>query len=1188
MHEMSPLTRSSLVLAVGAVACLAWIAPAAAQESRGAITGRVTDASGAVVPGVAVSATHAATNLSVNTHTDLTGNFNLLYLPAGRYTVTAELSGFKKVVRGGIDVRVGDRLTLNLTIEPGAVAETVEVTASTPLLEASTGSSGQVVDAKRIALLPLSDGNPFVLSRMAPGAAYVGDLKFSRPFDNAGTSSITVDGASGGNEFTLDGSPNMAHGRRVAYVPPSDAVEEFKVETATYDAQQGHTAGGTVNVVMKSGTNKLRGTLYEFYRDESMNANDFFLNRSGKPRGLMSYHRFGGSLGGPVVLPRYNGKDRTFFFIAYEGLYDQFPEPRQDTVPTEAMRRGDFSALLSQGIIIYNPFSAVRRADGRIERQPFPGNIVPGNLMNPVARAYLNLFPLPNQPGDAQGRNNFISDNPRSDDFNSISTRIDHRLSDRHRFFVRYSWNDRRESRNIWTGEVGGVMPSGNYLYRVNHAFTYDHVYSHSSSSLVNLRVGFSRFEEPNVRPHQGIFDPKSLGFSARTASFFGDASYVPRFEVGGLTQLGDSIGNAQYTNVYSVQPTLTKIMGNHSVRLGYDFRMYRFNRLDPGHAAGFYEFGTDFTRGPLDTASGAPVGQQFAAFLLGLPTGQSRIERNASLANQSLYHGVFVQDDWKVTPKLTLNIGLRYDYEGAATERFDRMVAGFDTGAQSPISARAEAAYAARPMAELPASAFQVRGGLKYPSEGDRALWRADGNNIQPRFGFAFQASDKTVIRGGWAIYTVPNLLDSFNQSGFSQSTPIVTSLDTGLTFRANLTDPFPDGVLDPAGASQGAGTFMGQNLGDTDRHVFLDGTRKNEQSMRWSIGFQRELPGQWVFEAAYVGNRGSDLVLQSADGRNLRNYVDINGVPAPYLSRSPVRDQNQINFLNANVPNPFQGLIPGTGLNGATTTRLQLLRPFPQFLAVRTERRGGTSRYHAAQFRLEKRFTGHFTVLGGYTWSRFREKTILLNPTDAEPSETPAEADVPHRFVGSAIWELPFGKDRRFNLGRLGNALLGGWSVQGIYNWQSGRPIRWGNLYFNGDPTKLKANYDDPDHIFDTSGFYFGDAAVQTGGSVDPAKQRGDQRIRLANNIRTFPFRLANLRWQNVSFFEFSMIKTVRFTEDVRMQLRFEAFNALNHPIFDVDQAETVDPTNATFGKVTQQFNIPRNVQLGVRLFF
>src|SRR5712691_400716 len=645
-----------------------------AQESRGAVAGLVKDSSGAAVAGASVVATHLATNVATHTVTNPGGQYTLLYLTPGRYAVSPEVPGFKKAVRE-VDVRVADRLTVDLTLEPGGQQETVEVRAGTPLLEVSTGSAGQVIDAQRINLLPLSDGNPFVLSRLAAGTAYTGDLKFSRPFDNAGTSSIVVDGApgtNGGNEFTLDGSPNMAHGRRVAYVPPSDAVEEFKVETATYDAQQGHTAGATVNVVLKSGTNDWHGTAYEFYRSDSISANDFFLNRAGRPR----------------APPGYSGRDRTFFMVTYEGLKDEFPEPGTFTVPTEAERRGDFSALLRQGIVIYDPSTAVRLPDGRIQRQPFPGNIIPSNRLSPVALFYLNLYPAPNQSGDAQGRDNYIGPNGRGDSFNSMTARIDHKLSDSHRFFVRYTWNNRRENRGNWTGEVNGVRPIGNYLFRVNNAFTYDHVYTHSASTLVNLRVGFARFNEPNVRQHQGNFDPKSLGFSSRTAAFFGDASYVPRFEfpTDTYSNIGQDVGDKRATNVYSVQPTLTRLMGNHSLRVGYDFRMLRDNSYPANHPAGRYDFNTDFTRGPLDNSPGQ-FGQQLAAMMLGQPTG-GFIDRTASRANQSLYHAGFVQDDWRVSRRLTLNLGLRYEYEGPITERYDRNIRGFDATLASPIEA--------------------------------------------------------------------------------------------------------------------------------------------------------------------------------------------------------------------------------------------------------------------------------------------------------------------------------------------------------------------------------------------------------------------------------------------------------------------------------------------------------------------
>jgi hypothetical protein len=1188
--------------AIALATCLTLFAAGStsAQESRGSITGQLLDSSGGAVPGATVVALHADTNLPVQAVSDGAGTYRLLYLPAGRYTVSAELQGFKKVVRSGVEVRVGDKLTLDLTLEPGSLTESVEVTSSTPLLDSSSGSNGQVIDSRRINLLPLSDGNPFALARLAPGAAYTGDLKFSRPFDNGGTSGISANGGTTMNEFTLDGSPNLAHGRRVAYVPPSDAVAEFKVETATFDAQQGHTGGANVNVVMKSGTNKLHGTAYGFYRSDKISANDFFLNKGSRPRAKLSYNRYGGSLGGPVALPGYNGSDRTFFFAAYEGLQDEFAEPLTFTVPTEAQRRGDFSALLGQNILIYDPLSAFRNAEGRIQRTAFPGNIIPASRLNPVALNYLKLYPAPNQEGDAQGRNNFLSPNPRTDDFNSASLRIDHRVSSKNRFFARYSWNDRVEKRGNWTGEVDGIRPTGNQLFRTNHNFTFDHVYNHSAETLFNVRVGFSRFEEPNIRQHENVFDPKSLGFSGNTAALFGDAQYVPRFDfpdlsysaLGGYTipdnlpSLQPGLGDQRFTNVWSVQPTLTRLMGDHSVRIGYDFRLHRDNRLNPGNAAGLYTFTNEFTK--ADSAASATVGagQQLAALLLGMPSSGS-IDRNASRANQNLYHGLFIQDDWKVSKRLTVNLGLRYDYETAATERYNRSVRGFDPNAASPIASQAQAAYSANPVTDIAPSAFRVQGGLTYVSAEDRGAWKADKNNLQPRLGFAYLLNEKTILRGGGGIYTVPNLLETFNQSNFSLSTNLVPTGDGGLTFASPqpLSNPFPNGVSEPTGSALGAGTFMGRALGDTDQHVFLMGeTRENEMAARWSIGIQRELPGQWVVEASYVGNRGYNLTVNTVDGTNVRNYVEINAVPERYLSTSPVRNAAAIDNLTGNVANPFAGLLPGTAMNGSQVQRQQLLKPYPQFLNVRTERRDGTSTYNAAQFRLEKRFTSNYSLLVGYTYSKFTEKTYLLNPTDTTLSRYLADGDMPHRVTISAIWLTPIGKDRALDLGAAGNAILGGWSVQGIYNWQSGRPVTFPNVYYDGDPSQLSADYSDPDRTFDTSGFYFHDAAVQTGGVDDPAKQRTDPRTLLANNVRYFPLR-PGLRNQAVSLLDASLVKTITFRNDVRLQLRFEAINALNQAVFG---NPNTTPSSANFAKSTGQNNIPRNLQLGVKLLF
>lgn len=1165
-----------------------------AQEFRGSIIGRVTDSSGAVVKDVQITVTNIATNVATSTTTDDSGSYSVVYLAPGQYVIRAEADGFKKLLRQPIEVRVSDRLRLELTLEVGTIQEALNVTTEAPLLEAASASAGQVIDGRRISDLPLSDRNPFTLARLAPGIAYTGDLKFSRPFDNQGASAVVANGSPGRNEFTLDGSPNMANGDgqggvgRVAFVPPADAVQEFKVVTANFDAQQGHTAGANVNVTLKSGTNELHGSLYEFNRNDAFSANDFFLNRAGRPRSAVRYNLYGGTVGGPIRIPKlYNGENRTFFFFAYEGLRDTFPEPGQFTVPTEAERRGDLSALLGQGIIIFDPLTAIREGN-RVRRTAFPNSIIPANRISPIALNYLEFYPLPNAVGDAQGRNNFVSDNPRSDTFHSETVRVDHNVSDRQRFFARYSHNYRQERRNAWTGEINGIVPTGNFLFRINNGGAYDHLYTISPTTVLNFRVSFTRFNEPNLRPSQGVFNPADLGFSSQTAAFFGDVRILPRFRIrnddGPFSPLSDSLGAQTTHNIYAVQPTLTRLAGAHSFRMGYDFRSYRENNINPGFAAGRYDFDTNFTRGPLDNAAAAPIGQELAAFLLGQPTA-GMIDRNASRANQTLYHSFFFQDDWKVTQKLTLNLGVRYELEAATTERFNRNLRGFDTTASSPIEAAVKAVYAANPDPALSPDDFAVRGGLLFTAEGNRGFWNADKNNIQPRIGFAYQMNGKTVLRGGWGIYMVPFVIAGVQQPGFAQATNIVPTLDAGLIFVANLANPFPNGVASPPGATQGLATFIGRDID------FFPVDMANGLSQRWQLGIQRELPGHWLVEAAYVGNAGYDLTT----GNDTNDNVEIDPIPRRFLSSSNVRDDAVINFLTANIRNPFQGLAPGTNLNGSTVQRQQLLRPFPQFTRIRRRRDDGWSRYHSGQLRIERRFSKGYTVNVAYTWSKALERRTFLNPTDQDYETRLSDFDIPHRFVVNGIWELPFGKGRARGGDWPGvvDAFLGGWTVSAIYQAQSGRPLTLGNAAFFGDLRTLRADAigKTVDGVFDTSGFYFHDAAVQTNGVDDPAKQRADRRIQLLNNIRTLPSRLPWFRGQGLNLVDMSVIKNFRITEGTKLQLHVDFLNAFNHAQFEdprIDGPQTLAPTNSNFGKLVTQQNLPRNLQVGLRLSF
>ena len=1172
-------------------------APGFAQEFRGAISGRVTEGSGAAVPNATVIITNSATNSSTTATTNESGEYTALYLTPGQYAVSIEAKGFKKSQRSGVEVRIGDKLTFDVALEVGEVREVVNITSDTALLETTNGSSGQVIDQRRISELPLSDGNPFTLARVVPGVTFNGDLKFSRPFDNAGTSAIVANGAPGRNEFTLDGVPNMANGGgvgRVAFVPPADAVQEFKVETASFDGQSSHTAGATVNVTLKSGTNAFHGTGYEFVRNDVLSANDFFLNRTnltttptrdknkdGKAdRDPLRYNRYGGTVGGPVFMPRFgeggkpywSGKNRSFFFFSYEGLKDVFPEPGLFTVPTAAQRNGDFSALLPS-IVIYDPATAVKLANGRIQRTAFPNNVIPTNRLSAIALNYLKFYPLANQAGDSQGLNNYISGNPRSDNFKSFSTRFDQTINEQQKFFVRYTHNNRRESRGNWTGEVNGIKPTGNYLFRINDGGSVDHVASISPTTVLNTRVGFTRFVEQSVRQHQGAISPAALGFSPQTAAFFGDASYLPRFEIGGISVLGDSVGDTTTFNIYIFQPTLTKIAGAHTFRAGYDFRAYRENGIPTAQAAGRYDFATDFTKGPLDNSTGASIGQQLASFIIGQPTG-GIIDRNTSRSNQSLFHGMFVHDDWKISKRLTLNLGLRYEYEGATNERYNRNIKGFDLTTSNPIEAAAKAAYALAPIPEL--TTLNVKGGLTFLDSNNRAFWGADKNNFQPRVGAAFKLNDKAVLRGGWGIFTVPFVIAGSQQLGFSLPTNIVPSGDAGLTFSANLANPFPTGVLAPPGASLGLSTLLGQAI-----PTFLPANVNNTQAQRWEFGMQYELPGKWLLEASYVGNRS----YQGVVGTNI-----LNTIPRQYLSTLSVRDTTVVNNLSTNVTNPFRGLTAGSGINGATVAKSQLLRPFPEFGNITTIRNDGNSNYQSLQVKLEKRFSGGYTLLTSYTRSKFLVRDSFRNEVDTQFERRYSDADTPNRLVMSGIWELPFGRGRKFgkDINRFVDAAVGGWQFSGIWNLQNGLPFTIGNVYYNGDPTQLKSTINSSrvdGTTFDLSNFYFHDAAVQTNGVDDPAKQRADTRIRLANNVRTLPSRWNNLRGQYLNLWDLSVSKYFVATEKLKFQLRGEFLNAFNTPVF---ANPNVDPTSSNFGKTTGQNNLARNVQIGLKMIF
>ncbi len=1146
-----------------------------AQEARGTITGTVRDAGKAVIPGASVKIINVAMGTVTSVVTNEAGLFQAPYLLPGSYQVLVEVSGFKKYVRDGIVLRVNDTIELEIELEVGAVDQSITVTADAPVLETATASMGQVVDSRRIAELPIAHGDPFKLIGLAGGVAFTRDPRLDRPFEPTHIVGYTIDGTRANrSDITIDGVPSTATANAgeviASFVPPQDLVQEFKVQTATFDASFGNTEGGVTNLSIKSGTNAFHGTAYWTEMVPGLFANDFFANANNIPRTDFSYTRWGGTLGGPVWIPKlYHGRNRTFFMYGIEGIPEARPRNNGvPTVPTEKMKQGDFSELLALGpqYQIYNPFTRRAVGGGRFEQDPFPGNIIPPNLINPVARKIVDLyFPKPLTAGNPDGTGNFQNPSLKENiKYLSNTIRIDHVVSEKLRIFSRASWYDRDSDYNNY---FGNIATGQTFLFRSRQG-TFDSVYTFNTTTVLNLRYGYNRFiRGSDSNPGNHGLDLTSLGFPAYYNDLIPkDIRRFPRLNITGYQ--GTAVGGEFRPNdTHSFGATLNKVAGRHSLKVGMEFRVYReTNRFFGNDQTGTFNFDATWTRGPRDNSPTAPgsLGQSFAAFLLGLPSSGS-VVRAADYAEQSTTWGLFVHNDWRVNSRLTLNLGLRWELEGALTERYNRSVRGFDFNAIQSIEAAAQAKYAANPTPEIPASQFRVRGGLTFAGvNGEpRELYEVPKKNFMPRLGFAFKLTEKTVLRGGYGIFFgfLGQRRGDVIQSGFSATTPLTVTLNNGLTFIETLSNPFQNGIQQPKGAADGIQTFLGQSI------TFFNPKPLSPYMQRWQLGLQRELGWGFVTEIAYVGNRGTHLEFT----RNL------NATPIQYLSTKPTRDQERINYLSQNVPNPFAGLMPATAgsvFRSSTIARERLLRPYPHFDAVNTTSNQGYSWYHALQLDLHRRFSRGYTVGVNYTFSKFMQATELLNAGDPLPTEVISDMDRPHRLTVSGIYELPFGKGRRFgaNTNAVASRIISGWQIQGIYAFQSGAPISWGNIIFTGNlkDIRLPGDQQTVERWFNTDAGFNKVSAQQLG-----------------SNVRTFPLRFGFLRTDKVNNYDLSVIKNTEITEGKNLQFRAEFLNAFNHPLFG---APNTNVTQASFGRITasNQANYPRRIQLTLKFLF
>jgi hypothetical protein len=1149
------------------------------QESRATIIGRVMDPSGAMVPGAKVQALNVATNTVASSSANESGNFEIPYLLPGIYRVTVESTGFKTTVRDQIQLRLGDRVALDFVLAMGQVGESVTVTGGAPLLATTTASAGMVVEQRTVRELMISPGgNPYFFTKLAPGILNPNTYGGGGPQSLQDNTQIIVNGTANMTETSLDGSPNMA-GRGQVFSPPRDLVQEFKIQTATYDASLGHAAGAVSNVSTKSGTNELHGTGY--YQDSRWTAvpwftNNYVYNPATGPVDSLAKQRmlsptfaqgiWGVTATGRVVIPKlYNGKDRTFWSFGWERLHNINRDGLTATVPTAAEKQGDFSGLLAAGSIyqIYDPFTTVPAAQqGRFQRQPVPGNLIPKSRQDPIAQKILSYYPDPNQAGTIDGRQNYYWPNPVEYWNRSLINRIDHVVSDKQRVFVRWA--------NAQYNQAGNTLPSQMTQTLVDRGawgLLLDDVYVFNPGLLLNVRYGVNYQSPVNYGGSQG-FDLATLGFpqslinEIKTKDSPGGLTF-PQIQIDGsaYTDMGQAGGNTTKYYYHNFGATVTKIAGDHSLKFGGEFRLMQENGFNYGNVSPQLTFAQAYTRGPLDNAPTAPIGQGLASMLLGIPTG-GQISINASRAEQSTFSAGYIQDDWRVTRRLTVNVGLRYEYESPTTERYNRSIRGFDFTAQSPIAAQAKANYAKNPIPEVPVSQFNVLGGLLFAGVNGqpRGLWNADRNNFAPRVGIAYQLNQKTVLRAGYGIFYDVLGIDrqQVNQGGFNQSTNLTPSTDNGRTYQATLSNPFPLGLQVPPGASGGLSTFLGRAAS------FFQSNAVNPYMQRWSFSVQRELPGRVLFDTSYVGNRGTKLAVQQ----------QFTPTPAQYLSTLPYRDQATIDYLSAQVPNPFYGIpdFVGTALGSQTISRGNLLKPYPEFSGITSNVPTGYSWYHALQTGVEKRMSSGLTFQAAWTYSKFMDATNYRNDTDPRPEEVVSAYDYPHRLVVNGMYELPFGRGRTF----LGNAkgitqgILGGWQFQGLYEGQSGQALGFGNAIFNGNLHDIPLPVDQR-----VISRWFNTNAGFDRNSADA----------LASNIQGLSTRFNNVRRDGINNFQLSMYKNFPIKEHYKLRFMFFAVNALNHPQFG---APNTGPANSAFGTVSAIRGPARQLVTSLKFLF
>jgi hypothetical protein len=1150
------------------------MAAASGQEFRASISGTVTDPSGSSVVGAKIEVTDVQRKVTSSAASNEVGHYAIEFLLPSTYTLTVEAAGFKKYVHQNFSLGINDRVGIDVRLEVGAVSESVTVSGQVSPLQTESANRGGIVPFEVVQNLPNNGQNVFNLVFLMPGALR-NNFSQNTNFGLAGTQ--------GGSEFMINGNAAMGNGRvwnndillngvtdttgdnNLAFSPAIESVQELQVKTNTYDAEYGRTGGGFVTMTTKAGTNQAHGVVFERYFSYALAANSFSNNRTGTRKSTAHVNNPGFEADGPIFIPKvFDGRNKLFYMLSFDDTLQKSPSTTTTTVPLAAMHTGDFSGVLTssgQPVVIYDPSTTRLGPDGKTYiRDPFANNQIPVNRFSTFGTKVLSLFPDPNTPGIGPAQtNNFLNTNVTTFPTKQWIGRLDYRASDKDAVFFEWgsAYNTQFSPSPFPADSLlnfGGTTPAGNN--NMHHSL--DWTKTIDPTTTVDLRAGYNRAEQIRSNALSAAFNPATLGLPASLVSQFTQLQF-PAVSVGTYGGSTSSrVNDFQAEQTLSLQANVGKAIRTHLLKMGGEVRHYGFAHLQPGNPSGTFTFSKNWTQANPLVAS-ATSGNEIATMLLGYPSAGS-VDNNESPWFSTHYYGLYIQDDWKVTRRLTLNLGLRYDYQTPLFERYNRINRGFAFDQPSPIASQVKSAAGVE---KCPACANLTGGLLFAGSSGDsRFAWDPYHLDFEPRIGAAFAIGKNTVLRGGFGIYHLgegdPAWEGNSATSGFSSTTAIISSLDGGLTPAVSMSNPFPTGLIAPVGKSLGLATFLGSGVSFN-----LPGFRP-ATSYQVSVGVQRLLSAGFVLETSYVGNYTAGIQVSAS-----YDFIPTSqlGQPSAY-------------YLQA-VANPFAGLLPANAsMNGPTIPLQNLMYAYPQFNGVGgSDIPIGTTRYDGLQNIVTRRFRSGLTLVASYTISKNLERLQFLNAeffNPAKPSQSTLDHrltpfDIPQRLTVVGTWELPVGKGKHFghHMHAPLNYAVGDWILSCSMTQAHGYPIDFPNAApLAAQSAKLPSDQQSFYKWFNTALF---------------PKVSGPAPF----TLRNFPTRFPNVRFMGVHNFDMAVNKSFPIFERLRAELRADFINLMNHPF--LTSMASLDVTNPSFGQLTlSQNNEPREVFLQFKLRF